>query len=173
MKGKLKLDYVFIKKSFENEKYELTSQEYVNALEKLNCICPNGHVWSVRWNDWQQGIRCPKCSNNVSKWEKDVKKFFDVLGIIYSANDRTQLINPKTNCPLELDIWFPQLNKAIECNGLYWHKDKQDIDLLKQQLCKQQGISLLVITDKEWNGDVDKCKGKIKKFIFKKESIKW
>jgi hypothetical protein len=112
--------------------------------------------------------RCPFCNNNgVSKWEKIVKSFFDELNIDYIGNDKTQLINPKTGCSLEIDIWFPKLNKAIECNGLYWHSklDRKECDKVKQQLCKDQGIDLLVITDKEWNDDTDKCKNKIQEFL--------
>jgi len=34
-------------------------------------------------------------------------------------NDRTIIINPITGHNLELDIYFPKLNKAIEFNGKY------------------------------------------------------
>jgi len=88
-------------------------------------------------------------------------------GIKIVENDRTKLINPNTNRFLELDIWFPQLNKAIECNGVYWHSKNGAIknDRIKQQLCQQQRIDLLIITDKEWDIDIDKCKEKIKTFV--------
>lgn len=155
--------------NFEENGYILITTNYINAHCKLKCICPNGHIWFVKWNDWQQGIRCPKCSNRISKWEKEVKNFFNDLNINYVSNDRVQLINPKTNCSLELDIWFPQLDKAVECNGVYWHnkskKKGKSCDVLKQQLCKNQGIDLLVITDEEWNEDIDKCKRKLISFI--------
>jgi hypothetical protein len=75
--------------------------------------------------------------------------------VIY--NDRKQIINPNTGRFLELDIWFPDLNKAIECNGIYWHKRKKAIarDKIKQWFCEQQGIDLLVITDEEWPSEID------------------
>lgn len=62
---------------------------------------------------------------------------------------------------------MPTISKAIECNGLYWHSkdDRKKCDQIKRQLCKEKGIDLLVITDKEWNDDIDKCKNKIQKFF--------
>lgn len=164
--GKPKIE--FIKLDFEKNGWILNSTEYKNNCTKLDCICPNGHNCSISWHNWQHGVRCSKCFNNgISKWEKSVNKFLDKLDINYVSNDKAQLINPNTNWPLELDIWIPQLNKAIECNGVYWHskENKIRLDMIKQQLCKQQGIDLLVITDEEWNSDEKKCKNKIKKFL--------
>jgi hypothetical protein len=64
-------------------------------------------------------------------------------------------------------LWFPDLNRAIECNGTYWHSLKKAVvrDKIKRQLCKQKDIDLLVITDEEWNDDIGKCKAKLISFI--------
>jgi hypothetical protein len=56
-----KLTYEFVKSSFESEGYTLLSKEYKNSQTKLNYRCPNGHGHSIKWNDWQQGKRCPFC----------------------------------------------------------------------------------------------------------------
>lgn len=149
--------------------WEVTDTTYVGAAVKLKCKClAKGHYHEVCWDGIKQGYGCPKCNKSgKSKWEKSVKSFLVESDISYISNDRTQLINPNTNRNLELDIWFPQLGKAIECNGIYWHGKKRAIknDKIKQQLCKNQGIDLLVVTDKEWGDDIDKCKAKIKNFV--------
>jgi hypothetical protein len=91
-------------------------------------------------------------------WHIEIRK---IISEIYSGpviyNDRKQIINPNTNRFLELDLWFPELNKAIECNGIYWHKRKKAIvrDKIKQSFCKDQGIDLLVITDEDWPSEID------------------
>lgn len=166
---KAKKNIEFIRAEFVKEGYILLTKVYKNAHQKLEYICPRGHRHSISWSNWnsKNKRRCPECFNNISKWEKTVKKFLDRLNIDYVSNDRIQLLNPKTNYNLELDIWFPDLNKAIECNGLYWHSkpDRKECDKIKKQLCKDQGIDLLVITDEEWNDDINKCKEKIKKFL--------
>lgn len=165
--GNVKLTVNFIKKEFKKESYTLLTKIYENNHQKLDYICSKGHKHYISWNNWQKGQRCSKCFNNVSKWEKTVKKFLDSLYISYISNDRTQLINLKTGHNFELDIWFPELNKAIECNGTYWHSlEKMMVrDKIKQQLCKDQGIYLLTIAEEDWTKDIDKCKTKIKNFV--------
>jgi len=162
-----RLSFDYVKKNFENENYKLLIKKYKNAFQKLNYICPKGHRHSITWAMWQQGQRCSKCSNNISKWEIEVKKFLDDSNINYVPNDRTQLINPNTGYKLELDIWMPELSKAIECNGIYWHIDngRESSDNVKRQLCKDKNIDLLVVTDKEWNRSMESCKSKIINFV--------
>ena len=67
-------------------------------------------------------------------------------------NDRTQIVNPSTGNNLELDIWLPDLNKAIEYNGEHWHTEKnvKFRDNQKQIQCKEKGINLLVVKEHEW-----------------------
>lgn len=166
---KLRKKFDIIKKSFKDADYILLTKVYKNNQQKLKYICPRGHKHSITWANWnsKNKYRCPFCSNHVSKWEKAVKSFLSELNIDHMPNDRTQLTNPETDYGLELDIWLPKLNKAVECNGLYWHEREEVVvrDKIKKQLCKDQGIDLLVITDREWNDNTDKCKNKIQEFL--------
>lgn len=52
-----------VKERFTMEGYVLLSEGYVNEYSKLSYICPNGHQHSTRWNNWQQGNRCPTCDD--------------------------------------------------------------------------------------------------------------
>lgn len=49
--------------------------------------------------------------------------------------------------PLELDVYLPDLNLAIEYNGTYWHSSKCNKDeyyhLNKSLLCREKGIRLI------------------------------
>lgn len=55
----------------------------------------------------------------------------------------------------EIDIFIPSNNIAIEVNGLYWHRDREngkyskDYHLNKTRICKENGISLLHFFDTE------------------------
>ena len=55
---------------------------------------------------------------------------------------------------LELDIYIPSLNVAIEINGIYWHSESmgkyKDYHLYKTEQCIKNGIQLLHIFDHEW-----------------------
>ena len=82
-------------------------------------------------------------------------------------NDRTQIKNPLTNCTLELDIWIPSLNKAIEFNGDYWHSDKytKTKDKIKVKQCEEKNINLLVIKECDYNTQKHDIINNIKSFL--------
>ena len=72
-----KLTLEYIKKQFEKEGYKPLIKEYVNAYQRLNFICPNGHLHSICWVNWQQGNRCSYCSGKVKKTIEFVKLKFE------------------------------------------------------------------------------------------------
>jgi hypothetical protein len=153
---KIRNSYEKVKTSIESEMgYILMSDSYQNNHEKLSVQCPNGHIFEMSYNGFQQGKRCPICwkENFFSREEKDILSYVQQIynGTII-PNDRTQIINPKTGWNFELDIWMPDLNKAIEYNGEYWHglnnQIKNDIEKIKQ--CNNMGIKLLTINESDW-----------------------
>ena len=60
------------------------------------------------------------------------------------------LINPPTGRRLELDIYYPNLNLAVEVQGLH-HKtlDQEDRDCIKDEVCYNRNITLEKITCKK------------------------
>jgi very-short-patch-repair endonuclease len=53
--------------------------------------------------------------------------------------------------PYELDIYLPDIKLAFEYDGSYWHKNKKNIDIIKNKLCKDKGIKLIRIKEKSRN----------------------
>jgi hypothetical protein len=160
----------FIRVKFAEEGYILLTEVYENNEQRLEYICsgPEKHRHRITWGNWIKGTRCPFCNNTgISKWEKEVKSFISESSIDYIPNDRTHVVNPDTGCFLELDLWFPKLDKAIECNGVYWHSKEQIIkhDKVKKLFCKDQRIDLLILTDKEWTNAQEKCQTDILSFL--------
>ena len=149
-----KLTYKYVKNFIKDHGYILLSNDYTNSRTELLIKCSNGHEYNTTFNNFQQGIGCPVCwsKSYSSKDEIEVAQFVKSLGIDIVENDRTQIVNPLTQKNLELDIWIPALNKAIEYNGEYWHSFSQVIqkDTIKKQECKKLGIDLLVIHDDKW-----------------------
>lgn len=90
-------------------------------------------------------------TNDGSKFEKQVREFISNLGINYKLRTR-QVITP-----YELDIYLPDYNVAIECNGTYWHSDAVNTDknyhYNKSKLCEEKGIRLIHIWEYEWNNE--------------------
>jgi len=144
-----------IKDYIKLKDYELLSDNYKNAFDKLLVKCPKNHVYEVTWSNFKKGRKCPICryQSLISKEEKEITNYVKSIYAGYIVeNDRTQIINPKTGYFLELDVWMPEIKKAIEYNGEYWHNKKSAKykDTQKLIQCKQKGISLLVIDGSLW-----------------------
>lgn len=50
-----------IETAFLMEGYTLRTRSYKNAHEKLESVCPFGHIHYTTWNAFQQGKRCKEC----------------------------------------------------------------------------------------------------------------
>ena len=75
-----------------------------------------------------------------------------------------------------LPIYIPELNKAIEFNGIYWHYDSRNskrkpkgYHIMKSNLCNQKGIKLLHLREDLWKKDKEKMKKVIEKFLYYKK----
>lgn len=62
--------------------------------------------------------------------------------------------------PFQIDILIPDINLAIEFNGLKYHSQLVGINKFyhskKYQLCKQKGYQLFIIWDFEWKNNKEK-----------------
>lgn len=167
-KVKRELTTEIIRNELTEINYELLS-EYINSRTKFLYKCPKGHIHSMTYRSWYQGNRCPECGfNGTSLFEQEVKDYVGSLYIPFIDNDRTTIFNSITKRYLELDLWFPGLNKAIECNGSYWHEDIESVyrDKVKIHECIKLDISLLIVDYNDWNNKQLKCKSGISKFLY-------
>lgn len=145
--------YINVKNFIEQYGYKLISKDYINAFYKLKLQCPLGHIFEMKYNSFHQGQRCPICSQSKSKPELEI---FNYIKNKYNYNvisgDRKTIINPKTNRFLELDVFIPEIKKAIEYNSTHWHTGTyvEFKDKIKQNECKNKDISLLIITHDKW-----------------------
>jgi len=167
--GNKKLTISTCKKYIESFGYKLLSNEYINAHEYLKLQCDKGHEYNVRWNNFKKGHRCPVCLKwtKTSKAEIEIQKFVKSLTKNVINNDRNTILNPSTNYYLELDVYLPYLNKAIEYNGRYWHtgEDRIKCDIIKQNECNRLNIDLLVIHEQDYINNKEIELNKIKDFI--------
>lgn len=56
-----RLTYKFVKREFEKRGYKLLLNNYINAQQKLEYICPKGHKHSITWGNFNIGCGCPYC----------------------------------------------------------------------------------------------------------------
>lgn len=127
------------------EGYELVSK-YKKSNEKISVLCPEGHEWDVRPDDFKNRyIRCPHCNGSTGQ-----RKLQELLrGMVHEEviyNDRVTLNG------LELDIYYPELKVAIEYQGNYWHSLPKTIDndRRKKDLCKGLDINLIEVWDNDF-----------------------
>jgi hypothetical protein len=109
-----------------------------------------------------------QCIMDFSKFEKSVLKFIKTFYKSKIKNhDRSVIVNPTTDKALELDFYFPHINKAIECNGSYWHASEvvKERDKIKLKQCEQVDIKLLVIDEYLWYNDTLNQQVVIKNFL--------
>lgn len=128
-----------------------------NNIRRVRFKCDAGHHCETTCNKIQLGHGCKYCKNSV--YEETCRAIFEFL---YKKPFYTKypewLINTKTGKRLELDGYEPKLKLAFEYNGSqhyefnkYFHKNKEKFeyrlfkDKLKENLCKEHGITLISI----------------------------
>lgn len=137
------------------------SETYVNINTKMLWQCEKGHRWETNFNNLKsQDTWCPNCFIVSSKAQTEIFEYIKSM----LPNEKVLLsdrsaIKSLENSSLELDIYVPSKNFALEYNGLFWHSAavetigkvyKKKAHLLKFRACKSVGIKLLAIFEDEW-----------------------
>ena len=116
---------------------DLTPEDFVSGSQKkVWWLCPKGHHHASRISDrTKKRSACPYCTNQSSEQEirilSELKWFFSDIRSRYKLDG------------VEVDIFLPSLNIGIEYDGNYWHKDKEVIDLDKNEFLVSQNIHLI------------------------------
>lgn len=146
IKGKTDLQSRFpdIAKEWDFEKNSIMSNE-ISAFsgKKVWWICKEGHEWKSTVANRVNGNGCPRC--NIEK----VNSFCEQAVYYYIKQAFPDAINSDTHIGMELDIFIPSKNVAIEYDGEAWHKStkKIEIDIKKNELCKTYGITLIRVRE--------------------------
>lgn len=131
----LKHSYEYIKNKFEEENYVLLSSEYKNAFDRLSYVCPNNHKHYIKWNDWQQGHRCPYCAGVGKLTMDEVRESFRREG--YELISDTY-INSKT----KLDY----ICSSGHLNSVKWNDWNHGV---RCPICSRYNTSIKQRTDKD------------------------
>lgn len=102
--GKKRKTLLEVKSYIEKEGYKLLSEEYINCNQDLDVICPNGHNIKISWKRFENGRRCPNCSER--SWinrKKDISHLNEIaLQEGYEFLDteyKTAKTKMKCSCP--------------------------------------------------------------------------
>lgn len=144
-----KLTYGFVKESFEKEGYVFITKKYKNAFQKLDYVCRNGHTHSIKWNDWQQGQRCPYCAGQGKPTIEFIRFKFEKEGYVLLDDvyiNSTQKLS--YTCPqghkhsISWDNW-QQGRRCLYCNiGKKGNNIKFTIEFIRSEFEKEGYILL-------------------------------
>ena len=111
--------------------------------KKVHWKCTNNHEWFTTISSRASGCGCKVCwlLSNSSYPEQRIAYFLKQY-----FPDIIQSYHPHFLKGLELDIYIPSLNIAIEYDGEYFHQNKKR-DVQKILMCKQNGIELIRIRE--------------------------
>ncbi len=146
------------KKKYPNLKLDVESygfklitsiNDFINDPSKIKIKCDKGHQFETLLSNWYKRKYCVVCSVNSlqSKPEREIHQFLKDNNIYYIPSCRN-IIHP-----LEIDIYLPDYNLAIEFDGLYWHNDNnlhKNYHITKTNKCKEKNIELIHIFENEW-----------------------
>lgn len=158
-------DFIYKAKHLHGDLFSYKKVDYKGADIKTEIICKKHGSFFQSPHNHLKGTGCPRCGVSASKFEIEIVNFIKTFYLGEIVTNSKDIIPP-----MELDIYIPTLNLAIEFNGGYWHSEKfkpKDYHLLKYNLCKEKDIRLISI----WEWEIVKDKEKIKNFI-KDKTIK-
>lgn len=135
----------FINEMSEYNKYIEVIGEYVNANEPIEVKCKIcGNQWMAKPTRLLHGAQCMNCVKPHTSFMEQfiLKAFITVFGEDAVESRNTTAIGE------ELDIYIDNAKLAIEPGTWLYHKNKaKNIDLIKREKCKSQGIRLITIYD--------------------------
>jgi DNA-directed RNA polymerase subunit RPC12/RpoP len=141
--GKIVL-YQQVKEAFLKEGYELLSQEYINAKEKLDFHCTKcGNDHFITWDSFQQGSRCAYCAGKIIKIEfirEEFKKAGFILLEEKYVNSSQKLRFYCENGQHEHTITWGSFQSGTRC-GICDHK-YIDLPYVKERF-EKEGYTLL------------------------------
>jgi len=73
----------YVKEFASKSGYECLSNNYVNTFSKLKFRCPMNHLFSMEFNEFKRGCRCPYCYEKTRRNTiNDVKKYIKQFGYL-------------------------------------------------------------------------------------------
>ena len=156
----------------------ISEDEFVNNLELISNYDPIkwkckkcGYEFNQPWRNWNR--KCPKCfPQNFRGKQNEVEEY--IKSICFESQVKRDCKSVLANAK-QLDIYVPNLNIAIEFNGLFWHNSDKGVHGKSAKTmmyhhdksieCEQKGIRLIHIFEDEWTSNQKLCKSKLKKII--------
>ncbi len=134
----------------------LISEQYLKNDQKLVWECFAGHKFEAVFSNVKKGTWCPKCSKYGSISERVVRKFCETLMGIELPSVRPSWLRNIDGNILELDGFNEKFKFAFEHHGTQHYFESEHYkgdafkkrvrdDTRKEDLCRKNGIRLLIV----------------------------
>lgn len=129
-----------------------------------------GHVWRINPHNFLQKqtlSQCPTCHPPIG-YSRSLGELELLHWIKSKYSGKVICSNRATLEGLEIDIFLPELNLAIEYNGEYWHSDvHKDMyyHQYKANLAAEKGIKIIQIFEHEWKTKQSIVKSRLKSMM--------
>jgi hypothetical protein len=111
------------------------------SSKKVYWKCVNGHSYlQPIVHKTRAGYGCPKCKIKGSR--NEVRIYCELKHIGFEV-----FLRHKIN-GTEFDLYFPKLKMAIEYDGSYFHKNRRNADIRKNEIANNLEIKLIRIREK-------------------------
>lgn len=127
--------------------------------KKVWWLCPYGHEYQAVVRDRSVGgTNCPECNFRKTTSFGEQAIFFYLKNIFSDALNGYKLFK---NSSMELDIFIPSINVAVEYDGGRWHNTEEahKKEVKKYDICKKNDIILYRVKEKneqDWLDVADK-----------------
>ncbi len=129
-----------VKNIFEKEGYILLSTEYINNKQKLEVLCPEGHLWKIGLKGFHIcGYRCSKCKRKRKYTLEEAQQIFKNRGYTLVSKEYVGVGEKLTTiCPNEhiyvatLGAFLNKGNGCKICNGTQPWKRKDAEEFLRE-----------------------------------------
>ena len=151
LKTKSQEQFIFDAKQIHGDKYDYSKVNYINCNIKVEIVCKSHGGFEQNTKNHLQGAGCPRC---VYKTETKCIEYLELI-----SEEKFKKCKPTFLNGLELDGYSEKLGLAIEYNGEqhyefieFFHRNgpedfeaQQERDSLKQKLCSENGVYLIVV----------------------------
>jgi hypothetical protein len=110
--------------------------------KKIWWQCKFGHEWEASPNArLSNNSGCAICAKQGTSLN-ELRLYSELSHVFPDIRNRHKLLGK------ELDCFIPDLNIGIEYDGSYWHRNKHDADLEKNNFFTSRGITVLRVREK-------------------------
>lgn len=180
-KNNFKDNFPNIAKEWSNKNSVSSSDVSYNSNKKYWWKCMRcGYEWEASIANRVRGTGCPKCKSIFHTSFPEQAIFY------YIKKEFKDAVNGDKHLGVELDVFVPSINTAIEYDGKVWHRNYAK-DEKKNLICQDKQIVLYRVREEKsdrWqeneylkliyckSGDLDALKKTITKILFEIGKIK-